>query len=312
MDPADAKAAAARLPHPARARQAGPRPPTLVLVDNALGEFLRARRRLLDPTGLPDHRTRRAPGLRREELALLAGVSAHYYARLEQGRDRHPSPQVLDALAGALELDVDAAGHLRRLAAPQPPRRRRAPRSEQVRPELAALVDRWTTEAAVVVGRYRDVLASNAVAPLVNPGFAVGRNLVRHTFLDPSSRAVYVHWRNVAEGAVAGLRASTGADPDDPRLTSLVGELSVKSEEFRQMWARHDVRDKTSGTKTFRSPLVGELALRFEAFTVVGGQGQTMYVFHPEPGTRAAESMALLAGLAAPTHERVPAPGPSA
>ncbi|HEX4246731.1 MAG TPA: helix-turn-helix transcriptional regulator [Pseudonocardia sp.] len=282
-------------------------------MDNALGEFLRARRRLVDPAGLPDHRTRRAPGLRREELALLAGVSTHYYARLEQGRDRHPSPQVLDALARALELDADAAGHLRRLATSQPPRRRRAPRPEQVRPELAALLDRWTTEAAVVIGRYRDVLASNAVAPLVNPGFAVGRNLVRDAFLDPSSREVYVHWREVAEGSVSGLRASAGADPDDPRLSALVGELSVKSEEFRRMWARHDVRDKTGGTKTFRSPLVGELALRFEAFTVVGPERQTMYVFHPEPGTRAAESMALLAGLAAPAHDRAPvAPRPGA
>jgi transcriptional regulator with XRE-family HTH domain len=282
-------------------------------MDNALGEFLRARRRLVDPAGLPDHRGRRAPGLRREELALLAGMSTHYYARLEQGRDRHPSPQVLDALARALELDADAAGHLRRLAAQQPPRRRRAPRPEQVRPELAALIGRWTSEAAIVVGRYRDVLAANAIAPLVNPGFAVGGNLVRHTFLDASSREVYVHWQDIAEGTVSGLRASAGADPDDPRLAALVGELSVKSEEFRQMWARHDVRDKTAGTKTFRSPLVGELALRYEAFAVVGAPGQKMYVFHPEPGTRAAESMALLAGLAAPACDRSPVrPAPSA
>lgn len=282
------------------------RAPILVIVDNVLGEFLRARRRLVDPVGLPDHPSRRAPGLRREELALLAGVSTHYYARLEQGRDRHPSPQVLDALARALELDADAAGHLHRLAAPEAPRRRRTPRPEQVRPELAALVGRWTAEAVVVIGRHRDVLASNTLAPLVNPGFTVGRNLLRHAFLDPSSREVYVHWREAAEGAVAGLRAAAGADPDDPRLGALVGELSVKSDEFRRMWARHDVRDKTGGTKTFRSPLVGELALRYEAFAVVGAQGQTMYVFHAEPGTRAAESLALLAGLAG----RTPAPDP--
>lgn len=114
---------------------------------------------------------------------------------------------------------------------------------------------------------------------------------------------MYVHWRDVAHGTVAGLRASAGADSDDPTLAALVGELSVKSEEFRRMRARHDVRDKTSGIKTFRSPLVGELALRFEAFAVVGAPGQTMYVFHPEPGTRAAESLALLAGLTArPSH----------
>ncbi|HEX4359180.1 MAG TPA: helix-turn-helix transcriptional regulator [Pseudonocardia sp.] len=276
-------------------------------MDNVLGEFLRARRRLVDPSGLPDHRSRRAPGLRRDEVALLAGVSAHYYARLERGQDRHPSPQVLDALARALELDTDAAGHLHRLAAAQPPRRRRAPRPERVSPELAALVDRWTAEAAVVISRYRDVLAANALAPLVNPGYTVGGNLLRHAFLDPSSREVYVDWREVAEGAVAGLRAAAGADPDDPRLSALVGELSVKSDEFRRMWARHDVRGKTGGTKTFRSPLVGELALRFEAFAVVGTQGQTLYVFHPEPGSRAAESLALLAGLAG----RTPAPDPA-
>ncbi len=265
-------------------------------MDNALGDFLRARRRLVDPADLelPEGGRRRAPGLRREELAFLAGVSGHYYARLEQGRDRHRSAAVLDALARVLGLDEEATRHLHRLADPPPPRRRRARRPELARPSLLALVAQWTDQPAVVVGRHRDVLAANDLAVALNPGFTPGRNLLRDVFLDPSAREVYVDWADVARGAVAGVRASAGDDLDDPRLTALVGELSLKSEEFRAMWARHDVRARAEGLKRYRHPLVGEIALQFEAFGVSGTDGQTLFVFFAEPGTRDGDSLRLL------------------
>jgi transcriptional regulator with XRE-family HTH domain len=271
-------------------------------LDNPLGDFLRARRRLVDPAqlNLPDYGRRRAAGLRREELAFLAGVSSHYYARLEQGRDRHPSPPVLDALAAALQLDDDARRHLQRLAQAAPRRRRRVSRPEKVRPELVELINRWSEQAVTVVGRHRDVLAANPLAVALNPGFAVGRNLLRDAFLDPAAREVYVDWADVTRGAVAGVRATAGSELDDPHLTELIGELSLKSEEFRTMWARHDVQDKTGGTKRFRNPIVGEISLRYEAFAVAGAPGQSMYVFSAAPGSRDEQSLTLLAGTSRP------------
>lgn len=269
-------------------------------VDNLLGEFLRARRARLDPTelGVPDHHRRRVPGLRREELALLAGVSPHYYARLEQGRDRHPSPQMLQALAQVLGLDPEAAAHLRRLAEPAPARRRRVRPPEKVRPALRRLLDRWQSEPAVVVGRYRDVLAANGLARILNPGYTPGRNLLRDVFLDPAARDTYPDWEQTADGAVAGLRASAGAEVDDRRLTDLVGELSVRSDAFRRRWARHDVRERTHGTKTFTNPFVGAVTLDYETFHLTDAPGQTLFVFFPQPGSTDEQSLTLLAGLA--------------
>jgi transcriptional regulator with XRE-family HTH domain len=268
--------------------------------DNALGEFLRARRELLDPAeaGVPDWGRRRVPGLRREELALLAGVSAPYYTRLEQGRDRHPSPQILDALGRVLGLDEQALAYLHQLARTVPRSGEWPGAAEEVSPGLQHLLDRWTAEPAVVIGRYRDVLASSRLAQALNPGFIPGRNLLQHTFLDPGGRDFYVDWDEIAEGAVAGLRASAGAWPDDPRLTRLVGELSVNSEEFRQLWARHDVRARDAGRKRYNNPFVGLVTLGYESFGVNGHAGQTLFVFHAEPGSSDEQSLALLAGMA--------------
>jgi transcriptional regulator with XRE-family HTH domain len=269
--------------------------------DNALGAFLRARRALLEPADfdLPDYGRRRVKGLRREELAMLAGVSPHYYARLERGSDRHPSPQVIDALAQALRLDEQGRAHLREIAAPAPPARRRQRRREKVAPGMEVLMARWHAEPAVVIGRYRDVLAATPVATLVNPAFAAGTNLLRHAFLDPTSRDVYPDWEAVARGGVAGLRASAGADASDSRLTELVGELSVASEEFRQLWARHDARERTEGSKRYLTQLVGPIALEFVTFSVNGADGQTLYVFYAEPGSEDEHALAHLAAAAA-------------
>ncbi len=269
--------------------------------ENVLGDFLRARRELADPrdAGVPDYGRRRVAGLRREEVALLAGVSSHYYARLEQGRDRHPSPAVVDAVGRVLQLDDPAHEHLRRLAEPVPARRRRPRRPEKVHPELEQLLGRWTREAAVVTGRHRDVLAANDLAVAVNPGFAPGRNLVRDTFLEPWARKTYVDWEQIAQGAVAGLRGAAGAELDDPHLTDLVGELSLKSEDFRRMWARHDVREVRGGVKRFWQPLVGVLTLDYTTLGVHGADGQTLFLFYARPGSPDDDALALLASLTA-------------
>ena len=270
--------------------------------ENRIGRFLRARRELVRPedVGLPDLGRRRVPGLRREELALLAGVSADYYVRLEQGRDQHPSEQVLDALARALRLDDDATAHLHELARPAPRRRRRSPvRHERVRPSLVALLDAWPGTPALVLGRCMDVLASNALAAALHPACATGGNMVRIVFLDPSSRDVYPDLEAIAADTVAALRAAVGPDLDDPALTDLVGELSLKSAEFRRLWARHDVRDKTHGTKRILHPQVGELELYYESLAVNGSDGQMLVAYHAEPESRSARALALLSSIVA-------------
>jgi transcriptional regulator with XRE-family HTH domain len=291
--------------------------------DNRIGEFLRARREQVGPedVGIPDLGRRRVPGLRREELAMLAGVSADYYVRLEQGRDQHPSTQVLDALARALRLDEDATIHLHELAAPAPRRRRRSPaRSERVRPGLLVLLDAWAQSPALIIGRRMDILAANPIAAALNPACRVGTNMVRATFLDPAVRELYAEYDKNAAETVASLRASVGPDLDDPQLIELIGELSLKSELFRRLWARHEVRDKADGDKRFVHPLVGPLDLRYETFGVNGADGQLLIVYHAEPGSPSARALALLssmvAGDATPPSDRPSrpsdrAPGPA-
>jgi MmyB-like transcription regulator ligand binding domain len=168
-------------------------------------------------------------------------------------------------------------------AEPAPRSRKRARRLEKVRPGLEQLIHRCPEQPAVIIGRHRDVLAANSLAVVLKEGFGPGRNLLRDVFLDPAARDIYIDWAKVAEGAVAGVRASAGTELDDPRLTDLIGELSLKSPEFRAMWARHDVHDRTSGTKHYNNPLVGEIALHYECFTVSGAAGQTLLYSPPSP-----------------------------
>jgi transcriptional regulator with XRE-family HTH domain len=269
--------------------------------ENRLGEFLRARRELTRPeqVGLPGGAgRRRVPGLRREEVAMLAGVSGDYYVRLEQGRDRHPSDQVLEALSRVLDLGPDGLEHARRLAAPQPVARRRGPRTERVAPALRRLLDAMSGCPAVVVNRTLDVLAVNLLGTAVSPGFAEGGNVVRAMFLEPAARELYPEWERHGRETVAALRAT--ADVDDPRLAELVGELSVRSPEFRSWWARHDVQAKTRGTKRLRHPVVGELTLDYETLAVQGADGQLLYVYHAEPNSPSAAALSLLGSLATP------------
>lgn len=292
--------------------------------ENRIGRFLRARRELVRPeeVGIPTlspPTRRRVPGLRREELAMLAGVSADYYVRLEQGRDQHPSEQVLDALARALRLDDDATAHLHELARPAPRRRRRATaRLERVRPSLQRLMDAWAGSPAVVIGCRMDILAANPMALALNPAQRVGSNLVRLMFLDPQHQAMHPNFERAAAGTVASLRAQVGPDLDDPLLHELVGELSLKSELFRKLWARHDVHAKTHGTKVMIHPIVGEVELDYESFSVNGADGQMLVVYHAQPDTASARALALLSSMVSPRDgsrplppsDRAPAPAP--
>ncbi|MCA1219135.1 helix-turn-helix transcriptional regulator [Streptomyces sp. 8L] len=272
-----------------------------------LGVYLRARRDLVSPGAVGIDAAgavgtggrRRVPGLRREEVALLAGISSEYYLRLERGRDLHPSPQVVDALARALLLDEDATAYLHGLAGQRPRRRPVRRRAERVGAGLEQFVLARTDVAAFVQGRYQDVLVANVLATALSPWQAKGVNLLQATFLDPGVRAMYGdQWPRIAEGVVASVRALAGPENRDAYLERLVGELSVRSEEFRALWARHDVRPRTSGSAVLRHPQVGELSLRYEKLAVPGADGQRLVLFHAVPGSPAADALALLSHLA--------------
>ncbi|MET8529249.1 helix-turn-helix transcriptional regulator [Micromonospora sp. NPDC005172] len=260
-----------------------------------LGEYLRARRELVGPgaVGLPAHGRRRVPGLRREELALLAGISADYYLRLEQGRDRNPSAQVLEALARALLLDAEATAHLRRLGG-HAPADRPARRPERVPVGIRQLVGSWAETPAFVHGRHLDVLFANPMATALTPIYRVGVNLLREVFLGQRAPALYPAPESVAASAVAGLRAQVGAEVNDPRLTELVDELTAGSELFRRLWARHDVTVRAGGgLRMLHHPQVGDLELRYEKLTI-SGTTQSLVVYHAEPGSPSARSLARL------------------
>jgi transcriptional regulator with XRE-family HTH domain len=272
-----------------------------------LGEFLRARRALVRPEdhGLPAG-VRRTPGLRREEVAMLAGVSTDYYVRLEQGRDQHPSPQVVEALAEALLLEDEAAAYLRGLATPGPSRRsRRTGRREYASPGLVSLMDAWPNTPALVYGRYMDLLAANPLGEALFSWLGDETNLLRAVFLKPEARAFYRDWAKIGEGCIAALRAAN-TDPDDPKLVELVGELSLKSPDFARVWGRHEVRAKTAQTKHFEHPVVGKLSLRFENLSVSSAPGQHLVVYHAEPGSPEDHALALLGSYTA-----APASGPA-
>ncbi|WP_017545069.1 helix-turn-helix domain-containing protein [Nocardiopsis prasina] len=271
-----------------------------------LGEFLSARRSRLRPEdlGLVTYGRRRVPGLRREEVALLAGVSTDYYMRLEQGRERHPSAQVVEALARALELDGDAADHLRRLARAEGRPHGRARRDSRVSPHLARLLERWSDTPAFVLNNPLDILARNRLAEALHSDFALDDNLARMVFLDPAAHRFHREWRRTASATVAELHRAAGLNPDDPRLNEVVGELALKSAEFRSLWARHDVRGKTGDAKPLHHSEAGDLDLRYDSFTVNGAPGQQLIVYQAERGSPSEGALALLGSLHADVHDR--------
>jgi transcriptional regulator with XRE-family HTH domain len=268
-----------------------------------LGRFLRARRGGIRPVdvGLPAGTgTRRTPGLRREELATLAGVSIDYYTRLERGKETRPSPVVVDALARALRLDEEEHGFLRELAA-QAARRAPEPRpqpSRSVRASVKLLLETLRPNPAYVVSRTNDLLAANPSGLRLIHGIADWpvrqRNTIRYTFLHPMARDLWPDWELKAKGCVAQLRAIAGSDPDAPDLAALVGELIVKSPDFNRLWERYEVRSIGDGEKTFRHPLVGTITLTHEVLSLNRTEGQRMTIYMAEEGSPDHDAMSLL------------------
>ncbi|MEV6028760.1 helix-turn-helix transcriptional regulator [Streptomyces sp. NPDC052036] len=279
-------------------------------------EFLISRRAKITPqqAGLPAWGgNRRVAGLRREEVAMLAGVSAEYYARLERGNLSGVSESVLEALVRALQLDEAERAHLFDLAraANAGPRGRRRPTRQQIRPGIQHLLDSMSDAAAYVRNGRLDVLASNRLArALYAPAFedpVRPVNLARFRFLTPRAHDFYPDWHESAHTTVALLRTEAGRDPYDRALTDLVGELATQSEEFRTLWAAHNVRLHHTGTKNFHHPVIGDLSLPFEAMPLPADPGLTLTAFSAEPGTAARDGLTLLASWAATSEQAEPA-----
>ena len=262
-----------------------------------LADYLKARRERLRPedVGLTiGPGMRRVTGLRREEVAILAGISTDYYLRLEQGRDIHPSDQVLDALARALKLDAVAADYLRSLA--------RAPGEavsdddcDFVHESTQWLIDSWPLTAAVVHNRYIDVIASNSLARALNPNYRAGVNSVLSLLLDPFERTFHADWEALAARSVALLRVMAGSQEHDRRLAALVAEGSRSSAMFREFWERQDVVSVADGTHALWHADVGELTLQYLRLPLIGTEGQSIFVYHAQPGTADAAALAALA-----------------
>ncbi|MFD1538579.1 helix-turn-helix transcriptional regulator [Nonomuraea guangzhouensis] len=270
-------------------------------------EFLTSRRAKISPhqAGLPSYGTRRVPGLRRTEVAQLAGVSVEYYSRLERGDLSGVSDQVLDALARALRLNDAERTHLEDLAraAGPGPRRRRRPTPDQVRPSVQRLLDSMTGAPAFVMNGRGDVLAANALgralyAPMFDAARGATPNHARFIFLDARSHLFWGDWERAADDTVALLHGQAGRDPYDKDLTDLVGELSTQSEDFRTRWARHDVRQHHLGAKPFHHPVVGDLHLTYESMDLPA-DGLTLVAYGTEPASDSEDKLRLLASWAA-------------
>lgn len=277
-----------------------------------LGHFLRSRRARLQPedVGLISYGARRrVPGLRREELAQLAGVSVAYYTRLEQGQSHNASEGVLDALARALRLTADERAHLRALARPTRARRRPAVRHDKVRPGVRQLLAAMAGVPAVALGPRFEILAWNRLGHALIaghldfecPGRPLDRpNSQRLLFLDPHTRELYRDRDEEVRRAVAALRVAAGQYPDDPQLTELIGELSMKSTEFSNLWSRHTVSNCTFGTKRLHHPLVGDLDLDFEMMQTPDGSGQGVLMYTAAEGSPSEAALRLLAAERGP------------
>lgn len=268
-----------------------------------LGRYLRARRAQVSPSdaGLPAGTgLRRTPGLRREELATLAGVSVDYYTRLERGRETNPSPSVIDALARALRLSGDAHERLYdlaelasgRLTEPHPTA------DHTVRESIVRMVEALRPLPAYVVSRHNRLLAANPPARNLLPGLwdwaPEQRNLTRYLFLHPVGRTLYVPWEETVATSVAHLRAVGGLDPDSPQLAALVGELLLKSPDFARMWERYDVKERGGGVKNFAHPKVGPMTLTYETMQLARTGGQRLVTYQAPPGSPDEEAMLRL------------------
>jgi transcriptional regulator with XRE-family HTH domain len=274
---------------------------------NDVREFLATRRARITPqqVGLATYGRRRVPGLRREEVAMLAGVSTDYYARLERGNLTGVSDSVLEAIAGALHLDEAERAQLYDLARVDyaTARSRRRPNGQQVRPGVQRILDGMTAVPAVVLNARLDLLAANRLGhALYSPVYADPTrpvNMARFTFLDPQAPAFFLNWDDAANTTVAMLRTEAGRNPYDRELSDLVGELSTRSETFRNRWAAHNVRLHRTGAKRFHHPAVGDLSLTFEVMELSADTGLTLTAYSAEPDTPSHDGLTLLASWAA-------------
>lgn len=273
-----------------------------------LGDYLRTCRARVsaEEVGLPTAGHRRVPGLRREELASLAGISVDYIVRLEQGRVKSASSSILSALADALKLEPDEREYLLRLAAKEPPSSRRkglaGPRRQQVSPATHVLLDSMVNVPALVLGRRMDILAWNRLGAALFTDFGrlapKHRNHIWLTFLYPQVRDLYADWAQVAQECVAYLRMDAARYPDDPELAQLVGDLSLKDADFRMWWSDHRVRAQRKGRKSFHHQVAGELELDFEMLDFRGGVDQSLLVYTAGPGSSTAEALTFLTSWA--------------
>ncbi|MFK8908948.1 helix-turn-helix transcriptional regulator [Streptomyces sp. YS-3] len=274
------------------------------MTDNHLGEFLRARRAALCPqdVGMASYGVRRVAGLRREEVAVLAGVNADYYTRLEQGRERRPSAQVLDALGRALRLDPDAYAHLHQLAGTTPSNHL-VHTTDRVSPALRQLIDGYPGTPAFVIDRTLDVLAANTLAEALHSPFEKADNLARMAFLDPAGRQFYTRWNHTAEAIVSHLRQAAGLDPDNPRLRELVHTLTESSADFTRLWNTHAVRGKSQDAKHLLHPDVGPVTLTYQTFEVRAAPGQQLVIYQAEPDSPSARALRLLDTMHVTSHQ---------
>ncbi|MGP3535028.1 helix-turn-helix domain-containing protein [Microbacterium sp. RD1] len=280
------------------------------MTNRELADYLRRARAAVDPAraGLPhDDRVRRVPGLRREEVALLAGVSTDYYTRLEQGRAIVPSDSVLDAIARALDLGPTGRLHLGHLVgAPSLPRRRGTPTVQKVRPGLWQLLETLDGAPALILGRRSDVLASNALSRALFTDWEAmrprERNYARWMLLSDQARNLFVDWEDQARVAVESLRLDAGDHPDDELTQQLVADLAQRSAEFRQWWTQHRVHQRTHGTKRLQHPVAGPLTVDFETLTLPGDADQTLFVYTTPAGSSSRQALELLASwISTPT-----------
>lgn len=261
--------------------------------------------------GLPSAGRRKVPGLRRDEVAALAGVSLSYYSRLEQGRELSPSLRVLEGMARVLQLGEEERRELFRLAQPAGRRTKSPFRVERVRPHLRQLIESWTRTPAFIIGHAQDLLATNALADALYRDFAQQDNVLRMLFLDPAAKTFYRNAERAKNRAVADLQQTAASTPEDPRILQLVGELSVRSGEFRSLWAREYTRVPPYEVKQMHHSGVGDLELRHEALNIRSAPGQQLVILQAEPGSPSADGLALLGSISAPEvpHQQDPAHG---